>query len=146
MMLACDLVVAADHARFGIPEVTRGLMAAGGGLLRLPKRLSMAIAFELALTGDPVDAPRALQLGLLNRVVPADRLMPEALALAGRIAENAPLAVRYTKEVMVEAAQVSEEEGWKINDAASRVVFSSDDAMEGPVAFAEKRPPRWSGH
>jgi len=145
IMLACDLVVAADHATFGIPEAKRGLIAGGGGLIRLPKRLPMAVALELALTGDPMDAQRALALGLVNRVVPGERVLDEALALAGRIAENAPLAVRYSKEVMRKAADATEEEGWKINDAAVGVVFSSADAMEGPVAFAEKRPPKWQG-
>lgn len=145
IMLACDLVVAADHAKFGIPEVSRGLMAAGGGLIRLPKRVSRAVALELALTGDPIDADRAATIGLVNRVVPADRVLPEALALAERIAENAPLAVRMSKEVLLKGAEVSEEEGWKINDEASVVVFTSADAMEGPVAFAEKRKPRWQG-
>jgi enoyl-CoA hydratase len=145
IMLCCDMVVAAEHATFGIPEAKRGLIAGAGGLIRLPKRLPMAIALELALTGDPIDAQRALALGLVNRVVPAERLLDEALALAERIAENAPLAVRYSKSVILQAAQVSEEEGWKINDAAVGVVFTSADAMEGPVAFAEKRPPNWQG-
>ena len=108
IMLACDMVVAADHATFGIPEAKRGLVAGAGGLLRLPKRLPLAIALELALTGDPIDAQRALALGLINRVVPAAKLMDEALALAGTIADNAPLAVRWSKRVMVRAADLSE--------------------------------------
>ena len=145
IMLACDMAVAADHARFGIPEVTRGLVAAGGGLIRLPKRLPSAVALELALTGDLVDAARALQLGLVNRVVPGAQVLDEALGLAERIAGNAPLAVAMSKDVMTRAAEVSEAEGWKISNAAMRVVFASDDAREGPVAFAEKRSPRWTG-
>jgi enoyl-CoA hydratase/carnithine racemase len=145
IMLACDLVVAADHALFGIPEVQRGLMAGAGALLRLPRRLPTAVAMELALTGDPIDARRALELGLVNRVVPADRLMEETMVLAERIAANAPLAVRWSKEVLRRAGELPEEQGWPINDAAARVVFASADAMEGPVAFAEKRPPRWQG-
>ncbi len=145
IMLSCDLVVAADHATFGIPEAKRGLVAGAGGLIRLPKRLPIAIALELALTGDSIDASRALALGLVNRVVPAASLMDEALALAGVIADNAPLAVRWSKQVMVRAAGVSEEEGWKLNAEAVGVVFSSADAMEGPVAFAEKRKPNWQG-
>jgi len=145
IMLSCDLVVAADHATFGIPEAKRGLVAGAGGLIRLPKRLPIAIALELALTGDSIDASRALQLGLVNRVVPAARLMDEALALADVIAENAPLAVRWSKYVMVRAAGVSEEEGWKLNAEAVAAVFTSADAMEGPVAFAEKRKPNWQG-
>ncbi|MGH9017903.1 MAG: enoyl-CoA hydratase-related protein, partial [Acidimicrobiales bacterium] len=145
IMLACDLVVAADHATFGIPEVKRGLLAGAGGLLRLPKRLPLAIALELALTGDPVDAERALALGLVNRIVPAARLMDEALTLADTIAENAPLAVRWTKKVIMEATSVGDHEGWELNNEAVGVVFTSADAMEGPVAFAEKRKPRWQG-
>ena len=145
IMLSCDLVVAVEHAKFGIPEAKRGLIAGAGGLIRMPKRLPMAIALELAMTGDPIDADRALALGLINRVVPAGALLDEALALAGTIAANAPLAVRYSKSVMKQAAEVSESEGWKINAAAAGVVFSSADAMEGPVAFAEKRPPNWQG-
>jgi crotonobetainyl-CoA hydratase len=145
IMLSCDLVVAAEHATFGIPEAKRGLIAGAGGLIRMPKRLPMAVALELAMTGDPIDATRAHALGLVNKVVPADALLDEALALAERIAANAPLAVRYSKSVMKRAAEVPESEGWKINQEAVGVVFSSADAMEGPVAFAEKRPPNWQG-
>ena len=145
IMLSCDLVVAADHATFGIPEAKRGLIAGAGGLIRMPKRLPMAIALELAMTGDPIDAERAYALGLVNKVVPADQLMTEAIALAERVAANAPLAVRYSKSVMKRAADVPEAEGWSINGEAVGVVFSSADAMEGPIAFAEKRAPKWQG-
>jgi len=145
IVLACDLVVAAEHAQFGIPEAKRGLIAAAGGLIRLPHRVPLAVAMELALTGDPIDARRAYALGLVNAVVPADRLMEEALALAERIARNAPLSVRESKAVILQAAQVGEEEGWRLSDAARQVVFVSEDAMEGPVAFAEKREPNWKG-
>jgi len=145
IMLSCDLVVAAEHAMFGIPEAKRGLIAGAGGLLRLPKRLPIAVAYELAMTGDPIDAARAYALGLVNLVVPAASLLTEALALAGRIAANAPLAVRYSKSVMKRAGEVPEPEGWKINQEAVGVVFSSADAREGPLAFAEKREPRWQG-
>ncbi len=145
IMLSCDLVVAAEHATFGIPEAKRGLIAGAGGLIRMPKRLPMAIALELAMTGDPIDANRAQTLGLVNKVVPAESLLDEALALADRIAANAPLAVRYSKSVMKQAAEVPESEGWEINSKAVGIVFSSQDAMEGPVAFAEKRPPNWQG-
>ena len=145
VMLSCDLVVAADHATFGIPEAKRGLIAAAGGLVRLPKRLPLAIALEMALTGDPIDAERDLALGLVNRVVPGDHLMEEALALADRIAENAPLSIRYSKDVIRRAAEVPESEAWAVSDAATAVVFGSADAMEGPVAFAEKRAPNWQG-
>ncbi|MGH8981372.1 MAG: enoyl-CoA hydratase-related protein, partial [Acidimicrobiales bacterium] len=144
-MLSCDLVVAADHATFGIPEAKRGLIAGAGGLFRLPRRLPLAVALELALTGDPVDARRAYDLGLVNRVVPRDQLMEETLVLAERIAENAPLAVRYSKSVMLRTLGGDEELGWRLTDDAVGTVFSSADAMEGPVAFAEKRPPNWQG-
>ena len=145
IMLSCDLVVAAEHATFGIPEVKRGLIAGAGGLIRLPKRLPLPIALELALTGDPIDASRALALGLVNKVVPADQVLQEALVLAERICENAPLAVRASKRVVTKAAGSAEEDGWKLNAAAVNEVFSSPDAMEGPVAFAEKRKPNWTG-
>src|SRR5580700_6898142 len=145
IMLSCDLVVAAEHATFGIPEAKRGLIAGAGGLIRMPKRLPIAVALEMAMTGDPIDAARAYDLGLVNRVVPSGVVVEEAIALADRIAANAPLAVRYSKSVMKQAAEVSEAEGWKLNAEAVGVVFSSADAMEGPVAFAEKRPPNWQG-
>jgi enoyl-CoA hydratase/carnithine racemase len=145
IMLSCDLVVAAEHATFGIPEAKRGLIAGAGGLIRMPKRLPMAVALELAMTGDPIDAERAHALGLVNKVVPSGELLNEALALAERIAANAPLAVRYSKSVMKRSADVPESEGWAINTEAVGVVFSSADAMEGPIAFAEKRPPKWQG-
>ncbi|MDA8309058.1 MAG: crotonase/enoyl-CoA hydratase family protein [Actinomycetota bacterium] len=145
IMLSCDLVVAADHATFGIPEAKRGLIAGAGGLFRLPKRLPLSIALELALTGDPIDSERAYALGLVNRVVPRHELLDEALVLAERIAENAPLAVRHSKAVMLRAADADEEEGWRLTDEAVGVVFSSPDALEGAVAFAEKRRPNWQG-
>ncbi|HUC38095.1 MAG TPA: crotonase/enoyl-CoA hydratase family protein [Acidimicrobiales bacterium] len=145
IMLACDLVVAAEHATFGIPEAKRGLIAGAGALIRLPNRIPLAVALELALTGEPIDAQRALALGLINRVVPADRLLEEALALAELISDNAPLAVRWSKKVMLGSLSVPEEEGWRVNAEAVSVVFTSADAMEGPVAFAQKRKPNWQG-
>jgi enoyl-CoA hydratase/carnithine racemase len=120
-------------------------MAGAGGLVRLPKRIPPAIALELAMTGDPIDAARALQLGLINRVVPREKLMEAALALANTIAENAPLAVRMSKRVMKQAGELPDAEGWKINNQAVPEVFGSADAMEGPIAFAEKRKPNWTG-
>src|ERR1700728_2932648 len=105
IMLSCDLVVAADHANFGIPEAKRGLIAGAGGLIRMPKRLPIAVALELAMTGDSISAARAFELGLVNRVVPADVVLEEAISLADRIAANAPLAVRYSKSVMKQAGE-----------------------------------------
>ncbi len=143
IVLSCDLVVAAETARFGIPEVKRGLMAAAGGLIRLPKRVPLAIALELAMTGDPIDASRALQLGLVNRVVPRAAVVGEAIALAERIGENSPIAVRLSRRLVREAAELSEAEGWKRTAELSVEVFGSGDSIEGATAFAEKRKPVW---
>jgi enoyl-CoA hydratase len=143
IVLACDLVVASDTARFGIPEVQRGLMAAAGGLIRLPKRLPLAIALELAMTGEPIDAQRALQLGLVNRVVPPSEVVPTALALAERIAANSPIAVRLSRQLVREAAELDEAAGWKRTGELAAEAFGSGDAIEGATAFAEKRAPVW---
>jgi enoyl-CoA hydratase/carnithine racemase len=143
IVLSCDLVVAADVASFGIPEVKRGLMAAAGGLLRLPKRVPLALALELAMTGDPISAARAFELGLVNRLVTKDRVLDEAMALAERIGENSPIAVRMSRALVKEAADMSEAEGWKRNNEYTLAVFTSGDAIEGSTAFAEKRRPNW---
>ncbi len=145
MMLSCDMVIAADHAKFGIPEAKRGLIAGAGGLIRLPKRVPIAIALEMALTGDPIDANRAAELGLVNKVVPGSEVLAAAIALAETIAANAPLAVRRSKEIMVKAADQSEAESWAVNNAAFAEIGASSDAMEGAIAFAEKRTPNWQG-
>ena len=144
LLLACDLVVASEEARFGIPEVKRGLFAAGGGV-GLGRRLPLAIALELGLTGDTIDAPRAFALGLVNRVVPPDRVLDEAIELAGTIAGNGPLAVRVTKRLMWEALDVSRDAMWELTAAAHGEVFESEDAKEGARAFVERRPPQWTG-
>jgi enoyl-CoA hydratase len=145
LMLSCDMVVAADHAKFGIPEAARGLVAGAGGLIRLPKRVPLAIAYELALTAEPIDAARAYELGLVNRVVPGAEVIAAALELAERIAKNAPLAVRTSKSIMKQAAELSEADSWPINNEAFGMIGRSADAMEGAVAFAEKRQPNWQG-
>jgi enoyl-CoA hydratase/carnithine racemase len=145
IMLACDLVVAAEHAFFGIPEVKRGLAAAGGGLIRLAKRIPPAIALEMALTGESIDAQHALSYGLVNRVVPAERVVDEALELAGRICANAPLAVQVSKELMKRSLDLDEARAWDLNGELTARVLTSRDALEGAVAFAEKRPPVWTG-
>jgi enoyl-CoA hydratase len=143
IVLSCDLVVAADTAKFGIPEAKRGLMAAAGGLIRLPKRVSLAVALELAMTGDPIDADRALALGLVNRVVPRDRVIDEACALADTIGENSPIAVRLSRQLVREAAELSEADGWRRTNELAVEIFASGDAVEGATAFAEKRKPVW---
>jgi len=143
MMISCDMVVAAEHAMFGIPEAKRGLVAGAGGLIRLPKRVPIAIAYEMALTGDPISAPRAFELGLVNAVVPGDQVLDAAVALAERIAANAPLAVRTSKDVMRRASELSEDASWVINDEAFAKIGQSADALEGAIAFAEKRAPMW---
>jgi enoyl-CoA hydratase len=143
IVLACDLVVAADTARFGIPEVQRGLMAAAGGLIRLPKRVPLAVALELAMTGDPIDAPRARDLGLVNRLVPAGEVVDAALALAERIGENSPIAVRLSRQLVREAAELDEQAGWRRTNELAGEVFASGDSVEGATAFAEKRTPVW---
>lgn len=144
-VLACDLVVAAEDAKFGIPEVKRGLVAAAGGLLRLPQRIPRNIAMEFALTGDFVEAPRAAQLGLVNRITPSGKALDGARELAARIAENAPLAVAVSKQVIVESADWSAAERWQRQDELTGPVFTSRDAAEGAAAFAEKRKPVWTG-
>jgi enoyl-CoA hydratase len=143
IVLSCDLVIAADTARFGIPEVKRGLMAAAGGLIRLPKRVPLAMALELAMTGDPIDAQRAFALGLVNRVVPGAAVLDEAIALANLIGENSPIAVRNSRRLVREAAELSEADGWERTFELMMPVFESGDAVEGATAFAEKRPPVW---
>jgi enoyl-CoA hydratase/crotonobetainyl-CoA hydratase len=141
VVMACDLVVSADHAKFGIPEVKRGLFAAGGGV-RLASRIPLPVALELGLTGDPIDAQRALSLGLINRVVPAGELIGAATALAARITANGPLGVQATKQLMRDEIGEGNEE---LLAKLQKEVFASEDAREGSVAFAEKRAPVWKG-
>jgi enoyl-CoA hydratase len=143
IVLSCDLVVASDTARFGIPEVQRGLMAAAGGLIRLPKRVPLAVALELAMTGDPIEVSRALELGLVNRVVPRADVVDAALALAERIGANSPIAVRMSRRLVREAAELDEAAGWQRTNELATDVFSSGDSIEGATAFAEKRQPVW---
>jgi enoyl-CoA hydratase len=145
MMISCDMVVAAEHAKFGIPEASRGLIAGAGGLIRLPKRVPITIAYEMALTADPIDAYRAYELGLVNRVVPGEEVLDTAIALAERIARNAPLAVRTSKDIMRQSLELSEEQAWTANDTAFGMIGQTADALEGAVAFAEKREPNWQG-
>jgi enoyl-CoA hydratase len=145
IVLACDLVVASNEARFGIPEVKRGLVAAAGGLLRLPRRIPYQIAMEFALTGEFLEASRAHALGLVNRLVPPGQALVGAMALAREIAANAPLAVRASKQVIVESASWPPGEEWSRQQSIVDPVGRSEDAREGARAFAEKRQPLWQG-
>jgi enoyl-CoA hydratase len=145
LALACDLIVASEDAQFGLPEVTRGLVAAAGGLLRLPSRVPYHLAMEVALTGDRVPATRLHQAGLITRLVPAGQALAGATELAARIAQNAPLALAATKRVIVESADWPAGTAFEQQNEVTRPVFTSTDAMEGAVAFAQKRPPVWRG-
>lgn len=145
LALACDLVVAAEDASFGLPEVRRGLMAGAGGLLRLPRRIPPQIAMEHALTGDPMTAVEAHRWGLVNRLTAPGEALDAARELALRISRNGPLAVRATKKVLVEAPAWPGEEVWDRQAAILATVFTSEDAREGATAFAERREPRWTG-
>jgi enoyl-CoA hydratase len=145
LVLACDLVVAGRTARFGVPEVQRSLVAAAGGALLLAQRIPRAVALEMLLTGEPVDADRAAAVGLVNRVVDAGAALDAAVDLADAIAANGPLAVAATKQIVLAAPGWPEAERWARQDALTRPVFESEDALEGAAAFAERRPPRWRG-
>jgi enoyl-CoA hydratase len=143
--LACDLIVAARGARFGIPEVKRGLVAAGGALLRLPERIPHTLAMELALTGEPIDAERAHAVGLVSRLVEPGAAVDAALELAAAIAANGPLALAASKRILVEAPAWPRAERWERQAEIVDPIRASADAREGSLAFAEKRPPRWQG-
>ncbi|MGC2374730.1 MAG: crotonase/enoyl-CoA hydratase family protein [Solirubrobacteraceae bacterium] len=143
--LACDLVVAARGAKLGVPEVKRSLVAAGGALLRLPRRIPYHVAMELALTGNPIAAERAAELGLVNRLAEPGAAIEVAMDLAAEVGANAPLALVASKRILQEQWDWSAAEMWAAQSAISDPVFSSEDAREGATAFAEKRPPVWRG-
>ena len=145
LVLTCDMVVAAEDAFFGLPEVTRGIVAAGGGMFRLPRALPPAVARELLLTGGRLPAADAHRYGMVNRLVPADQVLSTARELADTICANAPVAVRETLALARAALEIDEQEAWRRSDAARARVAQSEDAKEGPRAFAEKRAPRWTG-
>ncbi|HWD69358.1 MAG TPA: crotonase/enoyl-CoA hydratase family protein [Solirubrobacteraceae bacterium] len=143
--LACDLIVAATGAKLGIPEVKRSLVAAGGGLLRLPRMLPRNIANEMALTGDPISAERGYELGLVNRVSGPGAALDTALALAATIAANGPLALAGSKRILRESLDWTQSEAFERQQPIWGPIFASDDAREGATAFAEKRAPVWQG-
>jgi enoyl-CoA hydratase len=143
--LACDLIVAARGAKLGIPEVKRSLVAAGGALRRMPRRMSYGLAMELALTGEPITAERAHELGVVNRLAEPAGALDAALGLAAEIEANGPLAVIATKQILQEQFDWSDDEFWAKQGEIAGPVFMSEDAREGAVAFSEKRPPRWQG-
>lgn len=143
--LTCDIVVAARGARFGIREVAVGLFAAGGALCRLPRRLPLGVALEMALTADPILAEDAHRYGLVTHLTEPGDAVADALALAETIGRNAPLAVSATKQLMRASQGMDEAAYWELQKKHVRTVFRSDDAKEGARAFAEKRPPAWSG-
>ncbi len=145
LVLACDLVVASEEAKFGLPEVRRGLVAGAGGLLRLPSRIPYYLAMEIALTGEHFSAARLAEAGLVNKLVPAGEALPAARELASRVALGAPLALAASKRVIVESADWPASEAFARQTEIIGPIFGSKDATEGAVAFAEKRPPVWRG-
>lgn len=148
LVLACDLAVAGRSVKLGFPEVTRGLVAGAGGVIRLQRQVPRKFALEAVLTGEPIPAERAYELGLINRVVDDGTALDAALALAERIAANAPLAVQLSKSFIRASDDFGSDWGdeiWQAHDAAILPVFSSEDAREGATAFAEKRAPVWKG-
>lgn len=145
LAISCDLIVAADDSKFGIPEAKRGLAAAAGGLVKLPRQIPPRLAMELALTGDFISAQRALEMGLINQVVPAGTALDAAKALAAKIAANGPLAVAASKQVIIQQQDWSSDEMFSKQGEIVTPIFTSEDAIEGATAFAEKRAPNWKG-
>ncbi len=145
MALACDLVVASERAVFGLPDVKRSMIASGGALFRLPRLVGTKVGLEMILTGEPIGAERAYQVGMVNRIVAAGTATEVALALAQRIAANAPLAVQESMAVAAAATEGDESEMWRATAEAASRVARSEDFAEGPRAFVEGRPPRWQG-
>jgi len=145
LALSCDLLVAAKGAKLGIPEVKVGLFAAGGGLIRLPSRVGYGKAMEMAITGDPISAEDGATFGLISKLAEPGEALDVAIALAERIAKNAPLGVAASKQMIRSSVGASEEDLWKLQGPLQMSVFTSDDAKEGPKAFAEKRQANWTG-
>jgi enoyl-CoA hydratase len=145
IVVSCDLVVASTTATFGIPEVKRSLVAAAGGLFRLGRKIPLNVAMELALTGDPITAEIAHHHGLVNRLVEPGEALDAAIALAERICANAPVAVRESRRVVIEATNAPDDVGWKMSLEGMAAAMSSEDFGEGLTAFIDKRPPVWKG-
>lgn len=145
IVLSCDIVVASTRATFGLPEVKRGLVAAGGGLLRLQQRIPFNIALEMQMTGDPKAAVDMYKRGLVNLLCEPGEAVAVAMTVAQRIAANAPLAVRESRRVAIGSFVGSEEQGWKLSADSDARVLASDDVQEGLQAFIDKRQPIWSG-
>lgn len=145
IVLSCDMLVASSESRFGIPEVKRSLVAAAGGVFRLPRMLPRNVAFELGLTGDPISAQRAHELGFVNRIADPGTALEVALELAGQISANAPVAVQKTRALMIELADADDETGLRRSNEAMMELMSTEDFGEGLTAFIEKRPPAWKG-
>jgi len=145
LALACDMVVAARDARFGVPEAKVGLFAAGGGLLRLPQRLPVNVAMEMALTADPISAQRGYTLGLINRLAEPTEALADAITLANAITRCAPLSVDASRRLVRKVQCGADEDFWAFQAPLIKKVFRSSDAKEGPRAFSEKRPPAWQG-
>jgi enoyl-CoA hydratase len=145
LAMICDLIVSSRTAKFGLPEVKRGLVAAGGGLMRLPREAPIRIAMEMVLTGDMFDAETLHSHGVINRLAPEGGALEAAIELAGRIAQNAPIALAVSKKVMRDSLDWPNSEAFDRQREFTAPVFQTNDAREGAVAFAEKRPPRWTG-
>lgn len=147
IVLACDLAVAAESATFGLPEVKRGLIAAAGGVFRLPEQVPPKVAMRMMLTGEPIDAAEALRWGFVNEVVPDGQALTAALRLAAAVAANAPLAVQASKRLAwgkVDGQITREQQSWERNQAEMTAIVGSSDVQEGVLAFIEKRPPAWT--
>lgn len=145
LALACDIRIAAEHATFGLPEPKRAIIPAATGTQKLPRAVPLAFAMELLLTGERYDSETALRFGLVSRVVTADQLMPTVEEVAGKILENGPLAVQAIKQAAMQGKELPLEEGLKLESKMAGIVFRSEDAREGPTAFAQKRKPEYKG-